>query len=47
MNQTIHKTIEDLSRYIQQIIERGSSEELQLLPELVSSLAKLLDSFNV
>ena len=35
-------TVEALDNYIQRIIESGSSEELQLLPELVNALANLM-----
>ncbi|WP_339236809.1 hypothetical protein [Oceanobacillus sp. FSL W7-1281] len=38
----VYKTIDDLSEFIQQIIENGSSEELQLLPELVNALSNLI-----
>ncbi|WP_274380125.1 hypothetical protein [Lederbergia galactosidilytica] len=44
MEDPINKTIIDLSEYIQRIIEDGSSEERQLLPELVNSLARLIES---
>lgn len=46
MEQNINQTINNLAKYIQQIIEDGSREELQLLPELVSSLAKLIESYS-
>lgn len=35
------ETIKSLQEYIQKIIKEGSSEELQLLPELVNALANL------
>ncbi|WP_406945721.1 hypothetical protein ACJA3J_05590 [Halobacillus sp. SY10] len=45
MNETVEKVITELSNYIIDIRNGNcSSEELQLLPELVSSLAKLNSS---
>lgn len=38
----INETITVLSNYIQKIIESSSSEELQLLPELVNALSNLI-----
>lgn len=42
MTQSVGKTIDDLANYIQQIIKDGSSEELQILPELVNALVNLI-----
>ncbi len=46
MKEHLNKTIEVLSNHIQKVIEGGSSEEMQLLPELVNSLSKLVEVFN-
>ncbi|WP_162985593.1 hypothetical protein [Virgibacillus halodenitrificans] len=42
-SQIINQTVESLAEYVQHIIEEGSDEELQLLPELVNALARLQD----
>ena len=42
MQSSIEETIEVISIYIQRITEEGSSEEVQLLPELINSLANLV-----
>ena len=39
----LDETIDKVSGEIQRIIKEGSSEELQLLPELVNALANLIN----
>lgn len=46
MDRIIIDTIIDLSKYIQEVIKGGYDEELELLPELVSSLSNLIDVFH-